>query len=60
MNAPDETREPLALDGLLTDDQRRLQTATDGTRPLPAGEVEELVAELRRLEAEKSNRRDEP
>lgn len=53
MNAP--AREPLALDGLLTDDERRLATAVDSARPLPASHVEELLAELRRVETEKSN-----
>jgi hypothetical protein len=52
--------EPLPVELLATEDQRRLATATDAARPLPAGEVEELLAELRRIEAEKPNREGEP
>jgi hypothetical protein len=60
------TPEPLPVELLATADERRpmgkhrleyeagrLQTATDAARPLPAGVVEELLADLRRLEAEK-------
>jgi hypothetical protein len=52
--------QPLEVEMLVSDDARRLQTATDSARPLPAGEVEELLAELRRIESEKPNRRQEP
>ncbi len=38
-----------------SDTRQPLQTALDSQRPIPAGEVEELVADLRRLERENSN-----
>jgi hypothetical protein len=40
-------------------EDERLRTATDSARPLPAGVVEELLADLRRLEAEADEARAE-
>lgn len=45
-------RQPLALDGLLTPDQRRLETALGSSKPMPQGQLEELLDDLRRIEAE--------
>ena len=42
-------RHPLALDGLLTPDQRRLETALGSSKPMPASQVEECRAVLRRV-----------
>lgn len=53
MKAP----EPLEVEQLLTDDERRLETATAASRPLPADALEELLADLRRLEDERKEAR---
>ena len=37
--------------------QRRLETATGASRPIPAGELEELLAEIRRYKAESQGRK---
>jgi hypothetical protein len=58
MNAP-ATRDPLPVELLASDHARRLQTATEATRPLAASELEEIIQDLRRIEAEK-NREGEP
>ena len=44
--------EPLEVERLATDDERRLEVATAAARPIPAGTAEELLEALRRLEAE--------
>lgn len=45
--------DPLEVERLVSEDARRLEAATSNVlRPLPAGEIEELVEDLRRLKAD--------
>ena len=48
MKAP---AEPLEVERLATDDERRLEVATRASQPLPASVIEELLADLRRIES---------
>ena len=61
MNEPSTRCEAPALTEvealLLTPDQRRLSDALGSSMPLAAGEIEELVADLRRLELERREAR---
>jgi len=52
-----DSRRPMGKQRL---EDERLRTATDSARPLPAGIVEELLADLRRLEAEKLKTHNSP
>jgi hypothetical protein len=56
----DHLREPLAIDGLLSEDQRRLAHALASSKPLPASNAEEcreLLERPRRIEAEGGGRK---
>lgn len=51
--------EPLEVEMLATEDERRLEVAIAASRPIPADALDELIADLRRHQAEmpKPNRK---